>query len=176
VKDKTPMDLSDQPPMHDAVKREGAADFYFAINATWRFVLSRFGVHGLRRYWTELGTLYFAPVSESWKQGGLSAVARYWSEFFAVEPGAEVDICESTDVVTLNIRACPAIKHLREHGREILACFCQHCYFLSEAVALPAGLTVRVKGGNGVCQQRFLRRDNGEPAQDLEAIREATTC
>ena len=35
-------------------KLVGAADFYFAINATFRFVLNRFGLAGLRQYWTEL--------------------------------------------------------------------------------------------------------------------------
>jgi hypothetical protein len=165
----------DPLPYRD-VKPKGAADFYFAINATWRFLLGRFGIDGLRRYWTDLGTDYFAPVSRFWKEGGLPAVANYWNAFFAAEPGAEVEIHESTDTVTLDIRTCPAIKHLRTHGREILPCYCQHCYFLSEAIAAPAGLTVRVSGGNGVCQQRFLRRDNGESAQELETIREVEPC
>jgi hypothetical protein len=100
-------------------------------------------------------------------------VTEYWRAFFAAEPGAEVEVEEAADAVKLKVRVCPAIAHLRAHGREIVPRFCEHCYFVSEAMAAPAGLTVRVEGGNGSCVQRFLRRDDGVAEQDLAAIREA---
>ena len=158
-------------PYHDQ-KTQGAADFYFAINATFRFVQTRLGLEGLRRYWTELGKQYFAPVSQRWKAGGLAAVAEYWRAFFAAEPGAEVEVVESRESVLLEVKVCPAIHHLRRHGREIGPCFCQHCYFVSEAMASPAGLTVRVAGGNGSCRQTFSRRSAFAHEQDLAQIEE----
>ena len=66
-------------------KPVGAADFYFAINATFRFILQRFGLEGLRGYWTDLGAQYYAPVSAAWQQRGLPGVAAYWRAFFAAE-------------------------------------------------------------------------------------------
>lgn len=164
------------PLPYTDVKPVGAADFYFAINASFRFILKKFGAGGLRRFWTDLGTRYFSPVTARWSAGGLPAVAEYWRAFFAAEPGAKAEIHESPDVVTLEVRVCPAIKHLRAHGREIVPCFCQHCYFIGEAMAAPAGLTVRVEGGNGACRQRFLKRAAAGPAQDLAAIREVAPC
>jgi hypothetical protein len=155
-------------------KPVGAADFYFAINATFRFILQRFGLEGLRRYWTDLGAQYYAPVTAAWKQRGLPGVGAYWQAFFAAEPGAEVQVQESGAGVVVQVAACPAFRHLRDHHREIVPCFCQHCYFLSEAIAQPAGFTVRVEGGNGSCRQTFLPRDAGTPPQDFGAIREAT--
>jgi hypothetical protein len=154
-------------------KAVGAADFYFAINATFRFILNRFGSEGLRHYWTDLGARYFAPVSAAWRTRGLNGVAAYWQAFFAAEPGAEVEVLSTADSVKLEVKICPAIRHLRESGREIVPCFCQHCYFISEAIAQPAGLTVRIEGGNGTCRQTFLRRDAAVPAQDLSRIKEA---
>jgi hypothetical protein len=168
------MSASRQPP--DDAPPQGAADFYFAIQATFRFLWTRLGVEALRRYWTDLGREYFAPVSNSWRQGGFPAVAQYWRDFFAAEPGAKVDVVESADGVTLDVRVCPAIAHLRRNGRPVLPCFCQHCYFVGEAMAASAEMTVRVSGGNGACRQRFLRRDRGEPAQDLMDIHEVTPC
>ncbi len=138
-------------------KAVGAADFYFAINATFRFILNQLGPDGLRQYWTDLGTRYFAPVTARWKEGGLTAVAEYWRAFFAAEPGAEVEVRQSSNEVTLDVRVCPAIKHLRAHGREIVPCFCEHCHVIGNAMAAPAGLTVRITGGNGSCRQRFTR-------------------
>ncbi len=69
------------------------------------------------------------------------------------------------------------IKHLRDHGREIVPCFCQHCHFVSEAMAGPAGMTVRVTGGNGSCVHAafcFARWRATNLPQQLDDIKEAT--
>jgi hypothetical protein len=160
-------------PYTDA-KPVGAADFYFGINATFHFILQRLGVEGLRRYWVDLATNYFAPVSEQWRRRGLEGVADYWRAFFAAEPGGEVTVGADGEKVILDVQVCPAIRHLRSHGREIVPCFCQHCYFVSEAMAAPAGLAVRIEGGDGRCVQIFMRRDSNPPPQDLARIKEAT--
>jgi hypothetical protein len=166
-RDASPLPCTDNKPV-------GAADFYFAINATFRFLLGKLGVAGLRRYWTALGTRYYAPISRDWRSGGLPAVAGYWRAFFAAEPGAQVEVQMEDNRVVLDVKVCPAIQHLRAHGRAIVPCFCQHCYFTSEAMAAPAGLTVRVEGGNGSCRQVFLPREAATAPQDLAAIKEAT--
>jgi hypothetical protein len=155
------------------VKPVGAADFYFAINATFRYILRRLGPEGLRRYWTELGRQYLAPVTRAWQAQGLAGVAAYQEAFFEAEPGAEVTVTREAERVVLEVTKCPAIAHLREHGREIVPCFCQHCYYVGEAMAEPAGLTVRVSGGNGTCRQTFYPRAHAPQPQDLQDIREA---
>jgi len=162
------------PLPYTDTKRVGAADFYFAINATFRFIFQQFGLEGLRRYWTELGASYMSPVSAAWKQRGLPAVANYWRAFFQAEPGAQVEVTNALEAVVLEVKQCPAIAHLRKNGREIVPCFCQHCYFLGEATAAPAGLTVRIEGGNGSCRQTFLKQNALFPAQNFDAIKEAT--
>jgi hypothetical protein len=162
------------PLPYTDTKPVGAADFYFAINATFRFVLEKFGMEGLRQYWTDLGRTYFAPVSKNWTTGGLSSVADYWKAFFAAEPGADVEVVAEPKSVVLNVKVCPAIAHLRKNQREIVPCFCQHCYFVTESMAEPAGLTVRIEGGNGSCRQTFLRRMADLPAQEMDKIKEAT--
>lgn len=168
------MDTEPDPLPYRDTKPIGAADFYFAINATFRFIAQRLGVAGLRRYWIELGSAYYAPVSAGWKQRGLSGVAAYWQAFFAAEPGSDVTVSLEDERVVLRVDVCPAIRHLRAHGREIVPEFCQQCYFVNEAIAAPAGLTVRVVGGNGACRQTFQPRDPTLPPQDLAAIREAS--
>jgi hypothetical protein len=154
-------------------KPQGSADFYFATNATFRFLLRRLGVAGWRRYLEELGRGYFAPVNRAWQQGGPRAVARYWRAFFAAEPGAEVEVVELDDRVEVRVNTCPAIKHLRAGGREIVREYCQHCYYLGAARAEAAGLTMRLHGGNGTCRQTFARPEAGLAPQDLRQIEEA---
>ncbi len=167
------MSQATSPLPYTDTKPHGHADFYFATNATFRFILERFGFDKLKQYWADLGACYYQPVSATWKVGGLVAIADYWRAFFAAEPGAVVEITADQDAVTLEVRVCPLIKHLRDHGREIVPCFCQHCYYVSEAMAAPAGMTVRLTGGDGTCTQRFLLKSSHEPAQVLADIKEA---
>ncbi|HEY0865219.1 MAG TPA: hypothetical protein VGD97_14025 [Lacunisphaera sp.] len=156
-------------------KPQGSPDFYFAINATFRYLMARQGHDGWRRYLEEMGRGYFAPVNRQWAQGGLNAVARYWRAFFAAEPGAVVEVVERPDRVELNVRECPAIKHLRAGGREIVREYCQHCLYLGAARAEAAGLTMRLSGGNGSCCHTFARPETGLPPQDMKQIKEATS-
>ncbi|MFI5335350.1 MAG: hypothetical protein ACHQ5A_01095 [Opitutales bacterium] len=156
-------------------KPQGSPDFFFAVNATFRFILNRLGREAWVRYLEEMGRGYFAPVNERWRSGGLPAVAQYWRAFFAAEPGARVEVGETADRVELLVHECPAIKHLRSGGREIVREYCQHCYFLGQARADAAGLTMRLHGGNGACRHTYARADAARPAQDLVAIKEATS-
>ena len=152
------------PAEHEAgmpytdVKPVGAADFYTAVNATFRFIQGKLGREGLLRYWADLGKGYYEPVTRRWQAGGLQAVAAYWQAFFAAEPGAVVAVAEAEGEVTVEVKICPAIKFLREHGREIVPCFCQHCYYVSTAMAAGAGMEMRLAGGNGSCKQRFAKK------------------
>ncbi len=156
-------------PYSDA-KSSGAPDFYFAINATFRFLRRRFGEKGLQDYWTDLGIRYMAPVWRRWKEGGLDAIAAYWDQFFAAEPGAEVKVSQVENQVIVDVYVCPAIQHLRAGARAIDPGFCQHCYFVSEAAARQAGFSVLVQGGNGSCRQSFFLEHGQNTPQRLEDI------
>lgn len=162
--------LKDSPLPYRDNKPQGAADFYFAINATFRFVRKELGQAGLIRYWRALGRSYLKPVHERWKAGGMDAIGKYWDAFFAAEPECDVQIERRAGEVVLDIRTCPAIAHLRQAGREIVPEFCQHCYYVSEAAAREAGYTVRVCGGAGSCTQIFYPRQHAPSPQDLGAI------
>lgn len=169
------------PPQHGSVlpytdtKPVGAADFYAAINATFRFIERRFGIEGLRQYWTDLGQQYYAPVADRWRSGGLPGIAEHWQAFFAAEPGAQTEVTASEHEVTVEVITCPAIKYLRDHGREIVPSFCQHCHFVSAAIGESAGIDVRISGGNGSCVQRFAHRGFYKDPQPLEDIATATS-
>jgi len=69
------------PLPYTDTKPVGAADFYFACNATFRFIDRKLGKEGLRRYWHDLGARYYSPVTARWQKGGLAAVAGYWRAF-----------------------------------------------------------------------------------------------
>jgi len=134
-------------------KDEGSADFYYIINATFRFVIAERGIAGWIQYLRDMAESYYRPVWMAWRAEGLNAVGAYLQEAFQAEPGAVFAVECSADRVTLQVRECPAIKHLRLGGREIVREFCQHCYYQYGAMAEHAGLHMQLQGGNGSCQQ-----------------------
>lgn len=168
-----PVKMENWLPYRDT-KAQGAADFYFAINGTFRFIRKRLGKAALIRYWTDLGTQYMQPVTERWKAGGLPAIAAYWNAFFHAEPGGDVRVDMEADAVRLTVNVCPLIHHLRANDRTIEPDICEHCYYVSEAAARPAGFTVRIEGGNGSCRQSFFPVVSAPPPQDLNHITRAS--
>lgn len=132
-----------------------AGDFYFAINATFRFILENYGEAALRDYWRAMGEEYFAPLAKRFRDGGRDEVAGYWRDFFVEEHGGDVSVAQEEDVVTIDVRDCPAIRWLKLHGREICPNYCRHCHHVSAAIAERAGMRFALEGGGGTCMQKF---------------------
>ena len=132
-----------------------APDFYFAVNATARHIHERYGKDILVDYWRSLGREYYAARADRWREGGAQAIADDWAEYFLQEPGADVTAIAEQGSAHLEIRVCPAIKHLRESGREIVPYFCEHCDHTCGAMAEQAGFTFVRSGGMGSCRQSF---------------------
>jgi hypothetical protein len=132
-----------------------------------------FSADGKRIYYnTSDGQFTRLMVAE--RPGGLPAVADHWRAFFAAEPEADVEVTHDASEVVVAVRTCPAIRYLREHGREIVPCFCQHCHFVSAAMGAGAGIDVRISGGNGTCTQRFAKAGCFPEPQRLEDIATAS--
>jgi len=149
---------NNSPLPYNDTKPVGAADFYFAINATFRFIIAKLGEEGWMTWMRDMAREYYRPVWESWRRGGLGAVSEYLQASFAAEPGAVFHVHQDAGEVVLEVRECPALKHLRAHGRSIVPGFCRHCQCQFGTMAQLAGLHMRLQGGNGTCRQTFSTR------------------
>jgi hypothetical protein len=138
-----------------------APDFYFAINATFRHLHDVYGKAALIDYWRSLGREYYRPRTDRWKNGDLQTLAADWQDYFAEEPQAVVDVTVAAQAVELNIKVCPAIKHLRDNHRDIAPYFCEHCDHICGAMADVSGYTFHRDGGGGSCRQRFVQLPSG---------------
>jgi hypothetical protein len=135
-----------------------APDFFFAVNAMFRHVHDRYGMPELVNYWRKLGREHYVARWKKWRREGASAVAQDWRAYFASEPGAQVIVSITSDnIVDLDVQVCPAVKHLRDHGREIVPYFCDHCDQICGAMAEAAGFSFERTGGMGCCHQRFVQ-------------------
>ena len=136
-----------------------APDFYFAINAIFRHLHDHYGKEALVDYWQSLGREFYRPRIQRWRDGGPEAIAADWRTYFAQEPQADAELVTEGDTVTLHVKVCPAIKHLRDHGRDIVPYFCEHCDHVCGVMAEEAGYVFDRRGGMGACRQRFIKRD-----------------
>lgn len=134
-----------------------APDFYFAINSMFRYLHDTYGKDVLVDYWRKLGHEYYRRRSDDWRQNGPAAIAADWKKYFQEEPHAQVDTFSDDQSATLEIRVCPAIKHLRDHDREIVPYFCEHCDHVCGAMAEDAGYAFERTGGMGSCRQVFTK-------------------
>jgi len=133
-----------------------APDFYFVVNSTARHIHDEYGKDVLVDYWRSLGREYYGKRAETWREGGLAAIANDWDQYFLREPGARVETTVTADAVHLNVQVCPAIKHLRDSGREIVPYFCEHCDHTCGSMAEQAGFEFARSGGMGSCHQTFF--------------------
>jgi hypothetical protein len=135
-----------------------AGDFYYAINATFRFIHDTWGKEALIDYWTSMAQEYHAGVSERFRQGGLPSVEQYWAVYFANEPGGDVAVSLTEKGVEIDVRDCPAIRWLKNGEREIVPYFCEHCHYVSTAIAEQADMAFQLDGGGGTCYQVFSQK------------------
>jgi hypothetical protein len=132
-----------------------AGDFYYAINATFRFIHDTFGKDALINYWTSMAVEYHADVAARFRAGGLEEVRRYWADYFAHEPEGDVAVSLTGQGVEIHVADCPAIRWLKDSGRAIVPHYCEHCHYVSTAIADQAGMRFRLEGGGGSCHQVF---------------------
>jgi hypothetical protein len=132
-----------------------AGDFYYAINATFRYIHDTYGKEVLIDYWTSMAHEYHADVVARFREGGPEEVRRYWAGYFDQEPGGDVQVSLNGTDVEIDVRDCPAIRWLEAGGREIVPYYCEHCHYVSTAIADRAGMRFTLKGGGGTCNQVF---------------------
>jgi hypothetical protein len=134
-----------------------APDFYFVNNAMFRHIHDRYGMDALVGYWRSIGEGFYATRAARWKALGTVEIARDWIVYFAEEPQADVQVTSDETSVDLDVRVCPAIKHLRDHGRDIVPYFCNHCDEVTSAMVEPIGYRFERTGGMGSCRQRIVK-------------------
>lgn len=136
-------------------------DFYFTINATFYHISERWGEQSLIEYWRTLGSEYLRPLARRFEAGGPAEVARYWSAYFAAEPGGDVTVSQpNPHTVVLDVRVCPAIRWLRESPAATVhppvhPMYCQHCLHVTDAMLADTGYRFELQGGGGRCRQTY---------------------
>ncbi|GMV92840.1 MAG: hypothetical protein AMXMBFR82_26180 [Candidatus Hydrogenedentota bacterium] len=135
-------------------------DFHGALSYAFEFLESNYGEDGLRDFLDRLGDTVYKPLVLDLKARGLPALEDHWRRIMDLE-GGEYTLRMDGDTLVLDLRACPAVHHMRAHDYRVSEHFCEHTRIVNEAICRRAGYqaTVEYDQDKGRCVQRFRKAD-----------------
>jgi len=133
-------------------------DFHGGLSYGLQFVEDRYGPEGLRDFLSGLADTVFKPLVEDLRVRGLPALRDHWQTIFELEDG-DFELRMEGDTLVLDVRRCPAVSHMKEHGYAVADHYCEHTRIVNEAVCQAAGYACSVEYDQeaGRCVQRFWR-------------------
>jgi hypothetical protein len=135
-------------------------DFHGALSAGIEYLDRNYGEEAVREYLRRFATSFYAPLTAEIRKRGLVALKEHFEAIYAHE-GGRIRTILTEEELTLEVEACPAVAHMRQHGyavagrfieteRTVNAALCEGTAFESELVEYDP------QTGRSV--QRFRRR------------------
>ncbi len=134
-------------------------DFHGTANTTFNYIVEHFGVDALKAILRKTGHDVYKSIREKLSNGDASELVEHIKWFYSREK-ADFNLSVSDDEIRLEVKECPAIRHLKKMG-EAISPYC--CLQTSEVNAgmcegTPWKATVEVVG-EGQCIQVFKREN-----------------
>ncbi|MDD8015405.1 MAG: hypothetical protein PHX45_06900 [Acidobacteriota bacterium] len=144
-------------------------DFHGALNQALIYVERVFGAAAVKDYLRQFAGTFHAPLRRAMSERGLDALKDYLADVYSDE-GADIRIetipCgREPDELTLHVKECPAVSHIRKMGLTVSPLFLETVKTVNEAICsgtpFDAGL-LEYDPETGRSVQRF-RRIAGRP-------------
>jgi predicted ArsR family transcriptional regulator len=135
-------------------------DFHGALSVGLEYLEEHYGEEAVREYLRQFTRSYYAPLTEKLRQEGLAALEEHFLRLYRTE-GAEPRISRTEDELFVEIDACPAVMHMREHHYPICRLFYETTKTVNEALCegTPfAAELIEYDDATGRSVQRFYRR------------------
>ncbi len=115
-------------------------DFHSSMNMGIDYLGTKYGMDDVREYLTRYTYNVYKKVLEDIKVRGLAAVEELILNTYISEkaPDAVEILCEN-DTLKVEIKYCPAVKHLKATGREVSKWYRYTTEFVMETLAKAAG-------------------------------------
>ena len=135
-------------------------DFHGALSVGLEYLENNYGEEAVREFLHRFATTYHAPLTEAINDRGLIALKEYFAQLYEVE-GADVAITLTEDELLIEVDACPAVTHMREHGYTVARLFGETTRTVNAAICASTPFEARLleyddQTGRGI--QHFCRR------------------
>lgn len=133
-------------------------DFHGAISCAFQFLEEKYGKEVLARFLNHVGKNCYRKLIDNINNNGLLALEEYWRRIFTLEEG-EFEITLKEDSITLEVKKCPALSHLKATGYPIYKDFCLQTEVINNTIAGETDLYCSVERyqDKAYCIQKFWR-------------------
>lgn len=135
-------------------------DFHGALSAGIEYLDRTFGEEAVREYLRQFAVSYYAPLIEAVRERGLVALRDHFAKVYQNED-AEVRMRLTNDELFIELDACPAVTHMRQHGYAVARLFHETTRTVNEALCESTPFAAELLGYDhqtGRSVQHFYRR------------------
>ncbi len=139
-------------------------DFHGALSNALIYLQQRFGPEAVREYLRQFARNYYAPLREEIGERGLEAMADRLRQVYEDE-GADVCLEIDEDGLIVEVEACPAVTHMREHGYEVAPMWRETIRSVNEGICEGTAWEFELLAYDdetGASRGRFSRRESGD--------------
>ena len=108
-------------------------DFHGALSAGIDYLESHFGQQAVRDYLGQFAKAFYAPLTEDIRRRGLVALQEHLSAIYELE-GASPRFQSTFDELLVEVDACPAVAHMRQHGYSVAKLFVETERTVNQAI------------------------------------------
>jgi len=134
-------------------------DFHGALSAGIEYLHEDYGDEAVRDYLWQFARSFYAPLTAALERRGLVALEEHFRRVYALEGGA-VRLALSEDELRIEVDACPAVTHMREHGYPVARLFRETTETVNRAICHATVFSAELldyDDRTGRCVQRFYR-------------------
>ena len=135
-------------------------DFHGALSVGLEYLEEHYGEEAVREYLRQFTRSYYAPLTERLRREGLAALEEHFARLYRAE-GAQSRISRTADDLYVEVDACPAVLHMREHSYPVARLFYETTKTVNEALCEDTPFSAELLDydeATGRSIQHFYRR------------------
>ena len=137
-------------------------DFHGALSAGIEYLDAQYGPQAVRQYLRRFARSFYSPLTEQIRRRGLEALREHIEAVYRRE-GGQVRITAGDDEMLVEVQACPAVTHMRQHGYAVARLFHETIGTVHRAICEGTEFDAELVSYDkqtGRSVQRFFRRES----------------
>ena len=136
-------------------------DFHGATNTTINYLVDNYGRKALKEIFFQVGHDVYKSIRQNLAKGLVEELLEHWQYFFAREKG-DFEIKHENGKITLTVKSCPAVNHVRKLGLKLSPHFCDQTIYVNEGLCHGTEYEIKTtKTGENSCRQ-VLQKTGGK--------------
>ncbi|MHB9129536.1 MAG: hypothetical protein ACYDBB_00415 [Armatimonadota bacterium] len=135
-------------------------DFHGALSTGIEYLHQHYGEEAVRGYLHQFAATFYAPLTRAINERGLVAMQEHLERTYTLE-GGEVTLDFTGEQLTLHVKTCPAVMHMREQGYPVARMFSETSRTVYATICEGTPFAVEILAYDertGACCVRFTRR------------------